>query len=576
MTELTQTIKDRFSSAEKYQQTYFDKFSRFDDLYNSKFNSAYATPNGSKVFLPFCYGAVETVMPRMFSADPILNYLPREKGDVKQAQILSDLFKYWWYKSRAFLIVQDWIKSALIYGTGILKISWDYKVKNQNIRDKDKITTNPKVMYDDPKIENVNIYDWFFDPTATNMMDMQWCIHRYYTTIDELEAEQENLEAQKKALVEKNEPKEANKISLYNDIDRLRNKISGKVEKSSYEKDRKVSVGGEYQDEKIDEAELWQMWEADGNIITYSPQLSKVIRTQKQPYWHGKLGFILINDTRVPREVYGKGEIEPIEKLQHAANTITNQRIDNINFILNPMWKVTGEVNDAELVPSQGGIVHLQQGEDAKQVEMQPVTTAAYNELEFLRNQIQDTLGITDYIKGMQTPQQTLGEVEVKTEQAGARIAAKIRLLEDMGLKELGQFVLDLYQQFITDEKVVRITGDRGAEWVTITADDIAGEYDVIPEPKSTESINPEVSKAQQMNLYTLFNGDPLIDQNEIRKDLLEKWGIKDPEKYVIAMQEEEMAEEGMMPQGMEGVPQQTRELIPEEPPMMVSMGAGG
>jgi hypothetical protein len=60
---------------------------------------------------------------------------------------------------------------------------------------------------------------------------------------------------------------------------------------------------------------------------------------------------------------------------------------------------------------------------------------------------------------------------------AGKRFAIKIALLEE-AVKKIGQLVFALNQQFLDQERMIQIVGERGAtEWVQLGPDDIRGQY---------------------------------------------------------------------------------------------------
>jgi len=68
-------------------------------------------------------------------------------------------------------------------------------------------------------------------------------------------------------------------------------------------------------------------------------------------------------------------------------------------------------------------------------------------------------------------------EVTTSQQSAGRRFAMKIALLEE-AVKKIGQLVFALNQQFLDQERMIQIVGERGAtEWVQLDASDIRGEY---------------------------------------------------------------------------------------------------
>jgi hypothetical protein len=155
-------------------------------------------------------------------------------------------------------------------------------------------------------------------------------------------------------------------------------------------------------------------------------------------------------------------------------------------------------------------------------------------------------------------------------EAANARFKHKIQLLEE-AIKEVGEMVLALYQQFITDEKVIRVVGKKGEEFIRVLPKDIAGEYDCVPEAGSTLMVDKDKEREEIMNLYAIFSTQPFENlKMEMMKKMLEKFGMenlkdsldKDIEEWtqtMIAQQEQEQAmaeqqaaeEQAMIEQGL-------------------------
>lgn len=528
-------VKERLEIAKEAQREIFEKFNRFDDLFASKTNSAYTLPSGSKVFVPYSWSTIETIVPRMLGNKPTINYFPREQSDVDQAKILTELFQYWWDKTGAFRLFTDAIKNALIYGTAILRTSWKYRPSYRKIRKNGQVYNIEATPYDEPEVQLVNNYDFYVDPSATCIEDADWVIHRIYRTIEDLEAHNDEIKDFKDDLLLKGYTKEANKLVPYKYIQKLKTSTSSTAERTTFEDARKSAADTKYpQDKTKNEIEILEMWTADGKVYDYAPDHDLILRERNNPYWHGKLPFIVFNDSRVPLEFWGKGEIEPIEKIQHAMNTVVNQRIDNVSAVLNPMWKAKGEVDDTELAWFQGNIIHVDEFADAEMVRMPDVTKSAYTEFQALRDISQETLGVTDYIKGTTSQDEPLGATQIKTAQSNARFSHKIQLFEEMCLKELGYHILSLYQQYITTEKVIRIVGIDGVKYKTLLPEDIQGEYDVVPEQRSTEPINEDLNRQQFLQLYQLFVNDESVNQFELKKRLFEKFGIKDADDLLM------------------------------------------
>lgn len=526
--------KERYGLAIENQRPKFDKFNDFDYIFNSRLKKS--DPNvPSKVFNPILWSFIETIISRMLAKTPKIAYKPREDGDDEQAELLSELFDYWFNKAGAFAVLTDFLKQALIYGTAILKVDW-YTSPKRIVKSyaSDPMTgeaiidpmtgqfvVNEEVVvdYDDPRVQNVNIYDFFFDPNATSMEDAQWVIHQYYTTLDELEAINEGAP----------EP-------IYNTkaLKQLRDQDDAftQSDQESYETERRAATGytNNQHSRGKGQIKIWEMWE-DNKLCVVANE-TVVLRESENPYWHGMKPFIRYIDSSNTLEFYGKGEIEPVEKLVHALNTLMNQRIVNISQILNPVWKARPMVDDTELQFIPNTVIHVNDMNDVDIMKQQDVTASSFQEQATIIEQIQRTLGVTDYVQGVQTPGQTKAEVEIKTAQANARFGTKLMFFEQTALKKLGEMVYSLYQQFVTSEKVIRVAGTKGENFVRLTPADLVGRFDVEPESGSTLEVDQEANQRKYMNLYAIMQGKPWINQMELDKKAFEEFD-EDPEVFM-------------------------------------------
>lgn len=560
-------VYNRLELAKRNTNKKFKTFNDCDAVYHGSGKEQFTN---SKIYNPYTWGNIETVVPRMVAQRPTVTYKPREPQDETTSDILTSLFEYWWDKDRAFEKVVAWIKDALIYGTGIVKVYWKTVTKEVTSYELDSdglplIDENGEYMtkteeivdFDDPTLEVVNLYDFFIDPEATDIQEAQWIIHRYWKTIDEIE-----------------------QAGCYKNVSKLKRHLA-RVEKSAAELERKELAFGSQaeQDDTVDKVELWEMWDSDGLTVVAAGEI--IVREQKTPFWHGKKPFIALRDSIVPHEFYGKGEIEPVIKLQHAINTIQNQIIDNRTQVLMNMWKVTGEnIDESELIYRPNGVIHLSnEFEKVDPIVPPDLTGNAQKDLSFLKADIQQALGIYDYSKGAESGiNKTATGIGLVQEAANARFNHKIQLLEE-SIKKLGDIILALYQQFITDEKVLRVVGDKGEEFIRVLPKDIAGSYDCVPEAGSTTPIDKQREREDIMNLYAIFASEPYENlKMELKRKILEKFGMEslsdaldqDIEEWTHKMIADQMAQEEQAAIQQAIQEQVPAELIPEPIPEQV------
>jgi len=278
-------------------------------------------------------------------------------------------------------------------------------------------------------------------------------------------------------------------------------------------------------DSTVEDCEILEMWDAAGHLTVLAAG-EVVIRDQPNPFWHGRIPFVRLLDSPVPHEFYGKGEIEPVLKLQYALDTVQNQLIDYKTQVLNRMWNVTGDIDEAELVFRPNGVIHGSQFDTAAPLEVQDISGTGVQELQALKEDIQQALGLYDYAKGGEGgANKTATGIGLVQEAANARFNHKIQLFEEF-MREVGTFVKDLYQQFLTSEKQVMVDGPKGSRVpVRILPAQIAGDYDAVCEAGSSRPVDRNTERQDALNLYALFQQEPDPEfQYELKKLVLDKF----------------------------------------------------
>ena len=132
--------------------------------------------------------------------------------------------------------------------------------------------------------------------------------------------------------------------------------------------------------------------------------------------------------------------------------------------------------------------------------------------------------------------------------------------------------MLQVLQQFMTEEQVVRVAGQSGQQmWFTFGYEDIAGEYDFEVEAGSTQPNNEAFRQQQAMSLMNAVA--PLvgvvIDPVMLARHVLQNgFGVKNVDDFLM----EQQMGGGMPPDAGAGPP---GELPPVEP-VGAQAGMGG
>lgn len=554
--------------------------------YYKKYRS-YTQPvpdNRSNLFIPYSYSIVETVMPRiietMFAVRPYIGLIPLRADQENKAQTIEKLIDYQLtQRIRIKHIAAMWVKDALIYGTGILKVGWKVEQRTSVVAEPladfgeeigelwgsdlvEGLTDEVEqlvTVYDDPVVDNVDLFDFYVDPSARNIDEAAYCIHREYINIDDIK--ENSGEDRIYDAAEVNKLIQELKGDKVNDLEAYGEQHDTGVF------DRLSSVGYEGAPMTSDKIEVLEYWTNDRVIVVAGQRA--VIRNEKNPYRLGKKPFVRIVDVPITGEFYGIGEIEPIADLQDELNTKRNQRVDNVSMIINRMWKVLRGANldFNQLRSRSGGVVEVDDMADIEPIEFPHITGDAYHEDEQIRSDIDMTAGVHDYTRGGSPDRrETATTASILSEAANERFKLKVTLMEDLGLRRLGEWLVALNQQFIDEERVISINGAKGLEVFEVAPNRLLGDYDIIAIGSAVEPVaNPDSRLNTLLNLYQQLAGNPYIKEPELIRAIIDAANIKDSESLMMdegeieqmminqalqAAEEEMMAMEGGMGMG--------------------------
>jgi len=478
--ELGKEIQDQYLLAKRYLDPIHEKFNAQEELYRT-FIDKTNYPHGARVFDPRTFRVIETVTPRMVANEPTGSFYPEESGDVATAQILNALVKYDWRRADMFEKQVRMVKSMLIFGTAFGRTYWDFretertrmKPKTVNGRTVWSLTDTEKIKvteFDGPNFETLNIYDCFPDPNSTSLHNMRWFIYRVFKTVEELESENDARGSEYwKNLTELKE-----KMKVNSDSD---SKAGGRPADINYREHRRVMLSTQEligEDESHPEITILIRYTRDGWCYMVPEFENLIIREVENPYFHGDLPIVYAVDYPYPGELYGMGEIEPIERIQRAINAVLNQRLDNVQLTLRTMWKVkkNSGVDMHTLISSPGNIITTEDMNAVEPVQVPDVTGATFVQtMNYLTGALQNGSGITDYTTGINSNSNTANSTATGTrliqQEANAQFKLKIQLYSHMVVQKIANHFKDLRIQYTTENQKLRILGAQEVKTMT-------------------------------------------------------------------------------------------------------------
>lgn len=478
--EIYADFDSKYQAAKEELDKRFTDFNEFEDLYWGYLDNQ-KNPWKSSIFDPEAFEKVERVTSHLFASVPRGRVMPRdEKDDIVKAPLHDELFRYQWTKPQQAMHskLQRIGRSFSIFGTAFGLLEWRYEKAKKVFNGEAKNV----VVWDDPYFKDLYIYDCFPDPAATCVEDMEYFILNEYTTLKALKAA--NVGKRYKNLgelelkVKDKKKNDASSDSYRNRVDDIQGLDSGIV------KDRLL---------------IRRMFTRD-RWVTIVPDYKIVIEDRENPYWHGELPVHVLTNYEYPNQLYGRGELDVIRKLQKGLNNVLNQRLDNVRMILNPVVKTVANARFAhtwKFRPGQKWV--MDRLDEVDQFQIADVTGNTFlNTVGYFKESMAKALGQNDIVgkSARQEMNITATRDKLAAMEQNVRMKAKEAQVDAFIQRLVNQWI-QLNQQFITNTRAVRILGGdnlKQIEETMVEIDPVTGQN----YPK-TEIVNGvEVEKIQK------------------------------------------------------------------------------
>lgn len=581
--EIAGEIQEQFVYADTHRQQYDDLALQYWQQYNGYRAELTGELKGrSNLHIPKTYEEVDSLRARylkaIFSSSPVIEYIPDpllyfQEGIspleyLEMLQNAEDSAKYASYlvdqqlrNTRIYREFYDWVTSFLVFPAGVLSVGWRYEKKRRKMHglvyDKRTgyevpgIVERELVTFDDNEVNYVDFFDAWFDPRGTNIDNCRFAFCREYLTKDQLE--------QKLALLA-----EAGAGTVWG------------PGVGSWSWDSLAAAGSFFLDKRSDKAaqvgltaetaqgytrdiargylfEVVHRWKDEEHSIWVNRQ--ECVYHGDNIYWHGKKPLIVTSFDKKPGEFYGFSAVELLTHLQEELNTNRKQRIDNVSFVLNRMWRVRrgADVDESQLISRPHGIIYVDSPDDVTDFSMQDVTASSYKDEAIIKEDMDNTVGAPAVVRGVEPPRQTtLGETVVKSGAADIKFQAKVMLYEE-DINRLAELLDINNQQFVTLPRIFRVE----EQWKVVTPEELRGHRMYRRKDIGLDAMhNREVRRQQILELQKVLQGNPYIDQYELLRLVLEAYSVRGTERIIIPKEvvQAQMAQAAAMGGGVPGV----------------------
>lgn len=485
---------------------------------------------GGHLVIPYAYASVETVVPRTIANRPqfVAKALKSEAEEKKQ--LIGDAVNQQLSDIDLELKLGPVCRRACKLGLGVQFSYWQTDSREvmrwgRNMLGQLKPTMTTVVDREGPQVEDVDIYDFFWDPTAKSIETCQDILYRTWRSFDYVK--------------QKVESGEWNQIDLETvknmDQSQVRSGLwQGRMEAQGIQTDTRMGTGST---DVGKVHEVWQYW-TRGRVVTILNR-ALIVQNDTTPLFHREFPFQAYRPTPVEGQFPGLSVTDSITQLIAELSTMRTQRRDAATYALNPptfysrgmierrhmksgpgVWvPVTGDIKEAVWRPSMGDL-----------------PGSAYTEEDRLKQDIEMTSGVSDPSALSGGAPDTATGIQFIQAASSVRVSLMARALLLETMKPFGRQVLELNRQHQVKPQEFRVadpTAPDGYRFETITPDDWNLPLELVPEEHSNEPENRPQKIDEALQRYQALQANPRVNQDENVKSLLEAYGIRDPQAWI-------------------------------------------
>lgn len=444
----------------------------WEEIYRLYFSQQDKRKTGTRsaITVPIIFQVIEAAVPKIVntifgSGEEFFDTIPVNPVDQNFADAIKTLLTFQLTQAEFMVKFVDFIKQLLLYGTSYFHVYWkvkrDWVINRTPIRepltvngmmiDENNIrweeTREYKVVERRPEIEVLDILDVFPDPESRNEADARGIFVRSWMSIEDVKAGGKG------------------KFPIFANTDSPL-LTEGDV-KYAESRQARYSIRGLSTPPGKDLVEIltfWGKYDLDGDGIKEKCQIiianrQVILVARANPFHHQQCPVVRCVFFPIPLEWFGMGLVEPVINNVHELWTLRRQRLDNINLILNRMWKVNSlaDIDLDTLISTPNGIILTDNMEGVQAIETGDVTNSAYNEARIVQEDIENATAPRSIQGAPESGRlgRTAKGAQLIVGQALEKFAVGTKLVEDLGIKRVLKLVQGLNLQFIdTDQQI--------------------------------------------------------------------------------------------------------------------------
>lgn len=494
---------------------------------------------GAHLHIPLSFRTIETAVPRAIAHRPRLLVMPRRPSAEENVANVRMLLDAQQDNIDIDLPFQAVMRSGRIYGIGIGKAFWlkeyalDRRVQRRTFKPGEFVVgkRRRRCVFDDPFFEDVDPFDFMWDPYGHDMRTCGWVVHRLWMGLGQV---MERIESRAwntpsaQALTEAEVRSKGNGVK-YDEIWNERMEASGFS-----------SMNHAIRGEQIHEVWEWH----DGERVLTVLDRSILVQDAENPCL-GKLPFQVYRPTPLQHQMVGIGDLEPLEHLQRELDTLRSQRRDLVTLALAaPVAYDSAAIDEEDLTWSPFAAIEVRNTRPAdaiQQLRVHDVPGAGFQEEQVIKQDIDLVSGLSD---APEPPSGTATEAQLVQASLSRRIELGSRRFEIEVVRNVARTFLALNQRMIVADRdpirqpaegfdVEQAVKEGRWRWFEIGPAELEGEFEVVPEGGSMAAENVPQMRQDGMQVLQMLGENPHVDPRRPLLFALSKFGVRDPESWL-------------------------------------------
>lgn len=432
-------------------------FDEYDKLYRSHIDPA-KWPYNSKIFIPLTFKSLFGKGTRLITGKIEGRLNPTQYGNELGAKIGTELLSAQ-YDDHDFYyeepMISKWLRmdqNARRYGASFGLVPWRQEVRNS------------KTTFDGPTFEVLDNRHTYLQPGAVSVFDSDYLIVERWESLYTLKSVKDdqgkeiymNLDILQKA--SENE-KSSQAPSVNTSLRGLSNKSTG------FGLFKKFRTLTEYRRDN------WVKWCPD--VGGTKDKSGCILRVTENPYKHGLIPVIRLVYIPIDDDIYGVSEIEPGRSEQKATNALASGFIEAVSMELYPIFKghpTNVDWKTVEFKPRAAWIMNNPASDVLRMEGGITFTRTFVQAYQLLVSSFADSMGDTaadaSQLNLLGGKDKTATEIKDLAMLRGSRDNLN-KLFLAAAISKMYAFWWSMDQQFLTNKKVIQITGKEAIEYFT-------------------------------------------------------------------------------------------------------------